>query len=104
MKEYILKPIMTSPTVVLTTASDKPAVVKIIPPRQPLPTAIIDPGKPLLKLGLGGAVLNGMQQGRVRARQPGEHLGVPPVALALVAGDGMELPGIGHDDRGPPGR
>ena len=52
MQEYILKPIMTSPTVVLAAASDKPAVVKIIPPRQPLPTAVIDPGKPLLKLGL----------------------------------------------------
>ena len=36
MKEYILKPIMTPPTVTLTPASDKPAVVKIIPPRQPL--------------------------------------------------------------------
>jgi hypothetical protein len=27
-------------------------VVKIIPPRQPLPTATIDPAKPMLKLGL----------------------------------------------------
>jgi transposase len=27
-------------------------MVKIIPPRQPLPTAVIDPGKPMLKLGL----------------------------------------------------
>src|SRR5271166_4518000 len=52
MQEYILKPIMTPQTVVLTMASDKPAVMKIIPPRQPLPTAVIDPGKPLLKLGL----------------------------------------------------
>jgi transposase len=52
MKEYILKPIMTPPTVTLTPASDKPAMVKIIPPRQPLPTAVIDPGKPMLKLGL----------------------------------------------------
>ena len=52
MKTYILKPIMTPPTVTLTPASDKPAMVKIIPPRQPLPTAVIDPGKPMLKLGL----------------------------------------------------
>ena len=52
MKEYILKPIMTPPTLCLTPAYDKPAVVKIIPPRQPLPTAVIDPGKPMLKLGL----------------------------------------------------
>ena len=52
MKEYILKPIMTPQTVALTPASDKPAVVKIIPPRQPLPTAVIDPAKPMLKLGL----------------------------------------------------
>ena len=52
MKEYILKPIMTSPTVVLPLASDKAAMVKILPPRQPLPTAVIDPGKPMLKLGL----------------------------------------------------
>jgi transposase len=52
MKTYILKPITTPPTVALAAAADKPAVVKIIPPRQPLPTAVIDPAKPLLKLGL----------------------------------------------------
>jgi transposase len=52
MKEYILKPIMTPQTVALTPDYDKPAMVKIVPPRQPLPTAVIDPGKPLLKLGL----------------------------------------------------
>jgi transposase len=52
MQEYILKPIMTPQTVCLTPASDKPAMVKSIPPRQPLPTAVIDPAKPLLKLGL----------------------------------------------------
>jgi len=52
MKTYILKPIMTPQTVTLTPASDKPATIKIIPPRQPLPTAVIDPGKPMLKLGL----------------------------------------------------
>lgn len=52
MIEYILKPIMTPATVALTANPDKPAVVKIIPARQPLPTAVIDPAKPLLKLGL----------------------------------------------------
>jgi transposase len=52
MKEYILKPIMTSPIVAPTPNPDKPAMVRIIPPRQPLPTAVIDPAKPLLKLGL----------------------------------------------------
>ena len=52
MKEYILKPITTRTTVALTPNPDKPAVVRIIPPRQPLPTAVIDPAKPLLKLGL----------------------------------------------------
>jgi transposase len=52
MKEYILKPTMTLQTLAPPPASDKPATIKIIPPRQPLPTAVIDPGKPLLKLGL----------------------------------------------------
>jgi transposase len=52
MKTYILKPIMTPPTLSLSTSFDKPATVKIIPPRQPLPTAVIDPAKPMLKLGL----------------------------------------------------
>ena len=52
MKEYFLKPITTPPTVALTLNPDKPAVVKLVPPRQPLPTATIDPAKPMLKLGL----------------------------------------------------
>src|SRR5450756_2446200 len=52
MKTYILKPTTTPPTVFLTPASDKPAIIKIVPPRQPLPTAVIDPSKPMLKLGL----------------------------------------------------
>jgi len=52
MKEYILKPITAPPTLSLTLESDKPAFVKIIPPRQSLPTAVLDPAKPLLKLGL----------------------------------------------------
>jgi transposase len=52
MKEYILKPITTRPTVALTPKPDKSAVVRNLPPRQPLPTAVIDPAKPMLKLGL----------------------------------------------------
>jgi transposase len=52
MKEYILKPIMTRPTLNLTATPDKPAVVRPVPPRQPLPTATIDPTKPMIKLGL----------------------------------------------------
>lgn len=52
MKEYILKPIMTRPTLNPNASSDKPAVARPLPPRQPLPTATIDPAKPLLKLGL----------------------------------------------------
>ena len=51
-------------------------------------------------LRLGGAVLNRMEQGRVRAGQTGEHHRIAAVALAFVAGDGLELAGIGHDDRG----
>ena len=49
MKEYILKPIMTRPTLNLTPDLDKPAV---LPARQPLPSPVIDPTKPMLKLGL----------------------------------------------------
>jgi len=52
MKEYILKPIMTPATLNLTVPLDKPAVVRSVPARQPLPTATIDPTKPMLKLGL----------------------------------------------------
>ena len=47
-KNYPLKPTMTRKTLTPTPAPDKPA----LPPRQPLPTAVIDPAKPLLKLGL----------------------------------------------------
>lgn len=52
MKEYILKPILTPPTLIATSVADKPAMPRPLPPRQPLPTATIDPSKPLLKLGL----------------------------------------------------
>jgi len=52
MKEYILKPIMTRPTLNRTSTADKSVVVRSVPPRQPLPTATIDPTKPVIKLGL----------------------------------------------------
>ena len=52
MKEYILKPIMTPTTLATTSTADKSAVARALPPRQPLPTATIDPHKPRLKLGL----------------------------------------------------
>ena len=52
MKEYILKPIMTPPTVARTPNPDKPAVGRKLPPRQPLPTAVMDPAQPMLLLGL----------------------------------------------------
>jgi len=52
MKEYILKPIMAPTTLNRTSALDKPAVARTLPPRQPLPTAVLAPAKPLLKLGL----------------------------------------------------
>src|SRR6185503_11391361 len=52
MKEYILKPIMTPTTLTLAPTPDKSAVVRSVPPRQPLPRPVIDPAKPLLKLGL----------------------------------------------------
>lgn len=49
MQEYILKPTMTLKTLTPTPAPDKPAK---LPPRQPRPTAVMDPARPLLKLGL----------------------------------------------------
>lgn len=52
MKEYILKPTMTSQTVIPVSRADKSGVAQPLPPRQPLPSAVIDPVKPLLKLGL----------------------------------------------------
>jgi transposase len=52
MKTYILKPTMTPPTLNRTARGDKPAMVATVPPRQPLPRPVLDPNKPLLKLGL----------------------------------------------------
>jgi transposase len=52
MKEYILTPIMTPATLNRTRHADKPVVARPVPPRQPLPTAVLDPNRPMLKLGL----------------------------------------------------
>ncbi|MSU58248.1 MAG: IS110 family transposase [Pedosphaera sp.] len=52
MKEYILKPNMTLTTLIPASTSDKPTVARSVPPRQPLPVAVIDSTKPMLKLGL----------------------------------------------------
>lgn len=55
MKEYILTPIMTPATLNLNGPRDKSAVAAVaraLPPRQPLPTPVIDPTQPMLKLGL----------------------------------------------------
>jgi transposase len=51
MKTYILKPTMTSATLSPTATPHKPAPVAL-PPRQPLPRPVVDPAKPMLKLGL----------------------------------------------------
>ena len=51
MKEYILKPTMTLKTVNPVAKADKSGVTRPLPPRQPLPTPVIDPNKPMLKLG-----------------------------------------------------
>ena len=72
MKTYVLKPNMTFPTVATSPAGHKPknrATEEIVaallpappapkpkpvtwPPRQPLPRPVMDPAKPMLKLGL----------------------------------------------------
>ena len=52
MKEYILKPIITPPTVTTPAPADKPGVARATPPRQPLPTPVLDPAQPRLALGL----------------------------------------------------
>jgi hypothetical protein len=52
MKEYILTPIMTRATLNPNARGDKSAVARPAPPRQPLPTPVIDPNRPMLKLGL----------------------------------------------------
>jgi transposase len=49
MKTYLLKPNLTPATVTKTSTPHKPAVT---PPRQPLPTPVLDPNKPRLQLGL----------------------------------------------------
>lgn len=48
MNTYILKPNMTLSPVAKSSTPHKPALA---PLRQPLPQAVLDPAKPLLKLG-----------------------------------------------------
>ncbi|MFM1918629.1 MAG: hypothetical protein RLZZ303_263 [Candidatus Hydrogenedentota bacterium] len=52
MKEYILKPTMTLKTVAPSAKADKSAVTQPQPTHQPLPRPVMDPAKPMLKLGL----------------------------------------------------
>ena len=52
MKTYFLKPTITAQTLTPGSASDKPAVARSLPTPQPLPRPVIDPAKPMLKLGL----------------------------------------------------
>ena len=51
MKTYFIKPTMTATNVTTTAPAGKPAA-RPVPPHQPLPRAVIDPAKPMLKLGL----------------------------------------------------
>lgn len=54
MKTYLLKATMTPATLNIEGTPDKPAVRPPgpLPPRQPLPRAVLEPNRPLLKLGL----------------------------------------------------
>jgi transposase len=58
MKTYYIQPTMTPATLTLTASACKPAsaaapaLAAQLPPRQPLPRGVVDPNKPLLKLGL----------------------------------------------------
>jgi transposase len=49
MKTYFIKPTMTPATLTINAEPHKPAA---LPPHQRLPRAVIDPSKPMLKLGL----------------------------------------------------
>ena len=51
MKTYILKPTMT-PTTLTPACPGLKANAAPLPPRQPLPTPVLDPNRPSLKLGL----------------------------------------------------
>src|SRR4030095_7285181 len=51
MKTYFIQPTMTHATLTSTPTPCK-AAAPTLPPRQPLPRAVLDPAKPMLKLGL----------------------------------------------------
>jgi hypothetical protein len=52
-------------------------------------------------LGLGGTVLDGVQQRRVHPCETREHLGIASVTLAFGTGNSVELARIGDKDGGP---
>jgi len=58
MKTYFIQPTMTAAILTSTALAGKPAsaaalaLAAKLPPRQPLPRGVVDPNKPLLKLGL----------------------------------------------------
>lgn len=74
MKTSILKPNMTMPTVASTSTPGKPfAVLSPLPPRQPLPTALIDQSRPMLKLGLDvhlESIVAVVQRGQLSPQAP----------------------------------
>ena len=99
-KTYLIKPIMTPTTLTLTPTLDKPPVVRPLPPRQPLPTARIDPHQAPAQARSGCA--SGIHHGRrakgsrlapraaqVRpggTRRPGETVGRGRLPGVLRAG------------------
>src|SRR5437773_1845385 len=73
MKTSILKPNMTLPTVASASTPRKLLAVPVpLPPRQPLPSALIDRSKPMLKLGLD------VHLELIMAVVPRGHLAPPP--------------------------
>jgi transposase len=93
MKTYILKPTMTFKTVTDASAALKPrdkesaaiadaiapaaktksSIALSLPPRQPLPSPVIDPNKPVLKLGLDVHlifIMAAIQRGRAAPQTP----------------------------------
>src|SRR6266496_3189935 len=69
MKTSILNPNMTSSTVASTSTARK--LPASLPPRQPLPSASIDPSKPMLKRGLDvhlEFIMAVVQRGHLSAR------------------------------------
>jgi transposase len=95
MKEYILKPIMTPATLNRSSTADKPVVARPVPPRQPLPTATIDPTKALLKLGLDvhlEFIMAVVQRGHGALQSPRKMTPAQLVAqVALWVAEGVQV-------------